>query len=61
MKIIRNILITVMLIGIVIEGIFVKNGYDMYKNAIEKMPIEVKISSIKEKIYTLHKKKQIRY
>ena len=32
MKIIRNILITVMLIGIVVGGIFVKNGYDMYKN-----------------------------
>ena len=49
MKIIRNILITVVLIGIVVGGIFVKNGYDMYKNALEKMPLEVKISSIKEK------------
>lgn len=49
MKIIRNILITVVLIGIVVGGIFVKNGYDMYKNALEKIPLEVKISSIKEK------------
>lgn len=49
MKIIRNILISIMLIGIVTGGIFVKNGYDMYKNALEKMPLEDKISSIKEK------------
>lgn len=49
MKKIRNILIIITLIGIITGFIFVKNGYEMYKKALEEIPLSEKVTSIKEK------------
>lgn len=49
MKKIRNILIIITLIGIISGFIFVKNGYEMYKKALEEIPLSEKVTSIKEK------------
>lgn len=49
MKRIRNILIAIILIGIITGFVFVKNGYEMYKNALEEIPLSEKVTSIIEK------------
>jgi membrane peptidoglycan carboxypeptidase len=49
MKKIRKVLIGIVIIVIVIGSIFVKNGYNMYKEALEQMPLSEKVLSIKEK------------
>lgn len=49
MKKILKVLFFLILIGISISLLFVGKGYDMYKTAIEKMPIEEKVAEIKSK------------
>lgn len=53
MKAIKRIIFIVILVSISIGLLFVGNGYDMYKQAIEKTSIEDKIAEIKsEENYT---------
>lgn len=44
----KKILIFVIIVLVCIIAVTVKNGYDMYKAAVDKIPIEDKIDSIKE-------------
>lgn len=54
MKIFKRIVITISLILMVVTLIFVGNGYYIYRKALEKMPLEEKVESIKSKDnYTL--------
>lgn len=48
MKILKKLIIIVVLIVIFVAGYFIKQGYDIYKNAIEKMSVDEKIAEIKE-------------
>ena len=53
MKLIRKIIGFVFLVLIIIISVFIGIGYNMYKNALNKMPIDMKIANIKqEKNYT---------
>lgn len=49
MKIIKRIIIIITLILIVTGAILIKNGYEMYKNAIDEIPLTQKIESIRKK------------
>lgn len=49
MKIIRKIIFTIILVSISIGLLVVGNGYDMYKEAIENVPLKEKVASIKTK------------
>ncbi|MCI8654376.1 MAG: transglycosylase domain-containing protein [Clostridia bacterium] len=49
MKIIRNIIIVILVLIISVVGYIVYQGYDMYKEAIDKISIEEKIEEIKSK------------
>lgn len=53
MKIIKKLLVIIiliiMLVGIVVGVIFGVPGYNMYKKALEEIPVKEKVSSIKEK------------
>ncbi len=49
MKTIKKIILTIILVSISIGLLVVGNGYDMYKEAIEKVPLKEKIAEIKEK------------
>lgn len=49
MKIIKRIIIIITLILIVAGAILIKNGYDMYKNAIDEIPLTEKVESIRKK------------
>lgn len=49
MKILKRIIFIVVLISMSIALIFVGNGYDMYKQAIEQISVEDKIAEIKDK------------
>ena len=49
MKKIFKVLIFLLLIGISIALLFIGNGYNMYKEAIENMPLEEKVEEIKRK------------
>ena len=49
MKKLFKVLIFLLLIGISIALLFVNNGYNMYKEAIESMPLEEKVSEIRAK------------
>ena len=49
MKKILKLIIIIILIILAISSVYIKKGYDMYKNAIEKISIEEKIEQIKKK------------
>ena len=49
MKVIKNIIFVVIVVSISIGLLVVGNGYDMYKDAISKMPLTEKVETIKEK------------
>lgn len=49
MKKLFKILIFLLLIGMSIALLFVGNGYNMYKEAIEKTPLEEKVKEIRSK------------
>ena len=49
MKILKRIVFIVVLISMSIALLFVGNGYDMYKQAIEQISVEDKIAEIKDK------------
>lgn len=49
MKKILKLLIIIIVIILAISSVYVKKGYDMYKNAIEKTSIEEKVEKIKKK------------
>ena len=49
MKLVKKITITVLLIFICIGSYFICSGYQMYKNAINKMPLKDKITTIRQK------------
>lgn len=49
MKKILKLIIIIILIILAISSVYIKKGYDMYKNAIEKISVEEKIEQIKEK------------
>ncbi len=49
MKKLFKVLIFLLLIGISIALLFVNNGYNMYKEAIEDTPLEEKVAQIQEK------------
>lgn len=48
MKLIKNILFTVLTITIIFAGIKIYEGYNMYKTAISNMSIEEKVEQIKD-------------
>lgn len=49
MKVVRKVIFTVILVSISISLLVVGNGYDIYKNAIEQVPLKQKVESIKSK------------
>ena len=49
MKIIKKILIFIILIILFVSVFFISSGYTMYKNALNEMPLDKKISIIKNK------------
>ena len=49
MKFIRRLLLIILLIIICISSFFIYNGYLMYKNAIDEVSLEQKVSSIRNK------------
>lgn len=49
MKVIKKIVFVVLIFTISIGLLVVGNGYDMYKEALEQMPLEEKIDNIREK------------
>lgn len=49
MKILKRIIFIVVLISMSIALLFLGNGYDMYKQAIEQISVEDKIAEIKDK------------
>lgn len=49
MKLVRRIIFLVILVVMSIALLIIGNGYDMYKNAIEEIPIAEKINSIRQK------------
>ena len=49
MKVIKNIIFVAIVFLISIGLLVVGNGYDMYKDAISKIPLTEKVETIKEK------------
>ncbi len=49
MKKLFKVLIFLLLIGMSIALLFVNNGYNMYKEAIEKTPLKEKVAEIRVK------------
>ena len=49
MKKLFKVLIFLLLIGMSIALLFIGNGYNMYKEAIESMPLEEKVEEIRSK------------
>ena len=49
MKLVKKIAITILLIFICIGSYFICSGYQTYKNAINKMPLNDKITTIRQK------------
>lgn len=49
MKVIKRIIIIITLIALTAGAILIKNGYDMYKNAIDEIPLTEKVESIRKK------------
>lgn len=51
MKVVKKIIFVVVLVSISIGLLVIGNGYDMYQEALEQMPLEQKIENIQEKNY----------
>ena len=49
MKTLKKVILAVILVSISIGLLFVGNGYDMYKSAIEEVPIKTKVDEIKSR------------
>lgn len=49
MKTIKRIIIIITLIALVTTAILIKNGYEMYKNGIDEIPLTEKVESIRKK------------
>lgn len=49
MKIIKRTIIIITLIALTAGAILIKNGYDMYKKAIDEIPLTEKVESIRKK------------
>lgn len=49
MKVIKRIIIIITLITLTAGAILIKNGYNMYKNAIDEIPLTEKVESIRKK------------
>lgn len=49
MKVIKKIIFVVILVAISISLLVIGNGYNMYKEALERMPLSKKVASIREK------------
>lgn len=49
MKMLKKVILVLILFSISITLVAVGNGYDMYKSALEKMPLEEKVNCIREK------------
>lgn len=49
MKIIKRIIIIITLIALVTAAVLIKNGYEMYKNAIDEIPLAEKVENIRKK------------
>lgn len=49
MKKLFKVLIFLLLVGISIALLFIGNGYNMYKEAIEEIPLDQKVEEIKSK------------
>jgi len=49
MKMFKKVILAIILFSISIGLVAIGNGYDMYKTALSKEPLEVKVKSIKEK------------
>lgn len=49
MKVIKRIIIIITLIALTAGAILIKNGYAMYKNAIDEIPLTEKVESIRKK------------
>ncbi|MCI8654816.1 MAG: transglycosylase domain-containing protein [Clostridia bacterium] len=49
MKVLKKVILVIVLVSISIGCLVIGNGYDMYKQAINQMPLEEKVRSIKEK------------
>ena len=49
MKKLFKVLIFLLLVGMSIALLFIGNGYNVYKEAIENTPLEEKVSEIKSK------------
>lgn len=48
MKLLKKILLLLIVVGMGVAGFFVKQGYDLYADAIHEMSIEDKVKQIKE-------------
>ncbi len=51
MKIVKKIIFVVVLVSISIGLLVIGNGYDMYQEALEQMPLAQKVENIQEKNY----------
>lgn len=49
MKMLKKVILAMIFFSISIGLVAVGNGYDMYKNALSEVPLDVKVESIKEK------------
>ena len=49
MKMLKKVILFLIFFSISIGFVAVGNGYNMYKKALEEMPLEEKVSSIREK------------
>lgn len=50
-NIIKKILLVILIVLLICVGITIKNGYTMYKNAVNNIPIDQKVENIKSKNY----------
>lgn len=51
MKVVKKVIFVIVLVTISIGFLIIGNGHDMYKQAIEQMPLEEKVRNIREKEY----------
>lgn len=49
MKMLKIILFVIIIVVIGISCVTIKSGYDMYRDALNEMPLDKKIESIREK------------
>lgn len=49
MKVIKKVIFMGILVAVSITLLVIGNGYNMYKNALEEIPLSEKVTSIREK------------